>query len=144
MQIPPTASRNDWKTQQMIKASGWPLAPELLAPGNDFSVPLEGGLVPLLWAIAGGKTGPLQHMLEHGADLKGHALGSEGLLALALQSANYQTLMTVIDQLKANGSPPPGEALKQQLTHTFRASHTNARNRLQQTLRDWERISKAA
>jgi hypothetical protein len=44
----------DWKTQQMIKASGWPLAPELLAPGANFSAPAEGGLVPWHWACSEG------------------------------------------------------------------------------------------
>ena len=29
----------DWKTRQMIKASGWPLDPDLLAPGADFNAP---------------------------------------------------------------------------------------------------------
>ena len=43
--------------QQMIKASGWPLAPELLEPGADFHAPAEGGLVPpLVETLATGKT----------------------------------------------------------------------------------------
>ena len=46
-----------WALQQAIKAAGWPLAPELLAPGADFLAPLDGGLVPLHWACAGGKHG---------------------------------------------------------------------------------------
>jgi hypothetical protein len=48
----------NWKTQQMIKASGWPLAPELLAaPDADFNARLEGGLVPLHWACTRAKPG---------------------------------------------------------------------------------------
>ena len=46
-----------WQLQQMIKASGWPLAAEHLAPGADFNARLDGGLVPLHWACTGGKAG---------------------------------------------------------------------------------------
>ena len=63
----PTAPMPDWKTRQMIKASGWPLAPELLEPGADFHAPAEGGLVPFHWACTEGKAGVLKYMLEHGA-----------------------------------------------------------------------------
>ena len=41
----------DWKTRQMIKASGWPLEPDTLAPGTDFSAPQADGLVPLHSAL---------------------------------------------------------------------------------------------
>ena len=64
----------DWKLQQMIKASGWPLAAEHLAPGADFNARLGGGLVPLHWACAAGKAGVVQHMLDHGANVLDAAL----------------------------------------------------------------------
>ncbi|MDP3886516.1 hypothetical protein [Hydrogenophaga sp.] len=32
---------SDWKHQQMIKASGWPLAADLLAPDADFTARLR-------------------------------------------------------------------------------------------------------
>ena len=126
----------------MVKASGWPLSPELLAPGRDFNAPLADGLVPLHWAAHGGKAGLLIHMLEHGADVQAHPEGCHGLLALALSSKNFQSVMLVIDHLKAAAAPPPSEPLAKQLTHTFKASHTNAKNRLQQTLKDWARINR--
>lgn len=106
----------DWKTQQMIKASGWPLAPEDLAPGADFNARLADGLVPLHWACAQGKQGLVQYLLDHGAN--------------------------VLDTTA--GAPAPTTALRAQLTHTFSTAHTNAKNRLQQTLRDWDKLSKKA
>lgn len=133
----------DWKTRQMIKASGWPLDPDTLTPGTDFNAPQADGLVPLHWACQGGKPGLLDHLLAHGADVNAQPPGGHGLLAWALASKNYQTVMLLIDRLKATGAPPPDEALQKRLTHAFASSHTNAKNRLQQTLRDWQRISKA-
>ena len=58
---------NDWKLLQMIKACGWPLAPELLANDANFNARLEGGLVPLHWACAQGKAGLVKHMIQNGA-----------------------------------------------------------------------------
>jgi len=46
---------SDWKTQQMIKASGWPEAPEALATGSNFNQATASGLVPLHWACEHGK-----------------------------------------------------------------------------------------
>ena len=134
----------DWKIQQMIKASGWPLAPEHLAPGADFNARLEGGLVPLHWACAAGKGGVVKYMIEHGADVQDAAADGQTPLALALRSGSYQVLMLVIDRLKALGAPPPDEALRQQLAKAFGERHTDAKNRLLQTLRDWDRIARSA
>lgn len=133
----------DWKTRQMIKASGWPHDPETLAPGTDFNAPQADGLVPLHWAVQGGKPGLLAYLLAHGADVNAQPPGGHGLLAWALATQNFQAVMLLIDQLKATGAPPPDEALQKRLTHAFAGGHTNAKNRLQQTLRDWQRISKA-
>jgi ankyrin repeat protein len=132
----------DWKTQQMIKASGWPLAPELLAPGTDFNARLAGGLVPLHWACQQGKAGLVQYMIGQGADVLDRAGDGRGLLELATDSESFQVVMMVIDQLKLLAAPTPDEALRKRLTHVFRNGHVNARNRLQQTLKDWDRISK--
>lgn len=134
----------DWKTRQMIKASGWPHDPDTLAPGTDFNVPQADGLVPLHWAAQGGKAGLLEYLLANGADVTAQPPGGHGLLAWALASNNFQTVMLLIDQLKATACPPPDDALQERLTQAFAGSHTNARNRLQQTLRDWQRISKAS
>jgi ankyrin repeat protein len=130
---------SDWKTQQMIKASGWPLAPEALAAGADFHAVLDGGLVPLHWACREGKTSLLKHMVEHGARVPATAAEGHALLALGMASGSFQTVMLLIEQLKAAGAPVPEEALTKALQHTFRNAHTDARNRLQQTLKDWER-----
>lgn len=134
----------DWKIQQMTKASGWPLSPDDLAPGADFNARLEGGLVPFHWACLAGKAGVVKHMLLHGADVLDRTADGQDMLALALRSKDFQTVMRVIDQLKAHAAPPPTEAQQKQLTHTFRQAHTNAGNRLQQTLKDWARVHKAA
>jgi hypothetical protein len=134
----------DWKQQQMIKASGWPLDPAGLAAGTDFNAAQEGGLVPLTWACEHGKAGLLRHLLGHGASPQTHPLGAQALLTLVVRSGDYQAVMLLIDHLKASGEHPPGEALRKHLTDTFRVSHTNARNRLQQTLRDWDRLCKGA
>lgn len=132
----------DWKTQQMIKASGWPLAPELLAPGADFNARLTDGLVPLHWACQQGKAGLVRYMIERGADLLDRSESGRGLLELAADSESFQVVMMVIDRLKSLAAPPPGEALRKRLTHVFRNGHPNSRNRLQQTLKDWDRIGK--
>jgi ankyrin repeat protein len=134
----------DWKIQQMIKASGWPLAPEHLAPGADFNARLEGGLVPLHWACAAGKGGVVKYMIEHGADVQDAAADGQTPLTLALRSGSYQVLMLVIDRLKALGAPPPDADLRQAISTAFAGSHTDARNRLLQTFRDWDRIAKQA
>lgn len=133
---------SDWHIQQLIKASGWPLAPTTLAAGTDFNAPQAGGLVPLTWACEHGKAGLLRHLLSLGASPLTHPLGGHGLLALLVRSADHQAVMLLIDHLKAAGEPAPEAALKKQLLHAFRSSHTVARNRLQQTLKDWERLSK--
>lgn len=131
-----------WALQQAIKAAGWPLAPGLLAPGADFLAKLDGGLVPLHWACAGGRHGLVRHMLEHGADPRVADEQGRTPLELALQAGSFQLVMLLIDRLKARAEPPPDAALRQRLTATFATSHTDARNRLQQTLRDWDRIGK--
>ena len=141
---------SDWKTQQMIKASGWPLAPELLTePGADFNARLEGGLVPLHWACEHGKAGVVKFMLERGANVQDAADGAVSVagrtpLYMAIHSGNFQTVMLVIDQLKALGAPPADEALKKRLTSVFGKSHADARNRLAQTLKDWDRLARKA
>ena len=131
-----------WQLQQMIKASGWPLAAEHLAPGADFNARLAGGLVPLHWACADGRHGLVRHMLEHGADPRVADETGRTPLVLALQAGSFQVVMLLIERLKACVAPPPDAALRQQLTAAFAASHTDARNRLQQTLKDWDRIGK--
>ncbi|MBA4264290.1 MAG: hypothetical protein C0453_04350 [Comamonadaceae bacterium] len=135
---------SDWKHQQMIKASAWPLAAELLAPTADFTARLEEGLVPLHWACREGKAGVVKFMIEHGANV--HDLTDDGksMLELAIPSKSFQTVMLLIDRLKATGAPSPNEALKKRLNNAFSNGHPDAKNRLQQTLRDWERIAKAA
>lgn len=135
---------SDWKHQQMIKASAWPLAADLLAPDADFTARLDGGLVPLHWACREGKAGLLKYMLEHGANVHDLTDSGQSMLELAITSRNFQTVMLLIDRLKATAAPPPDEALKQRLTGAFSDGHPDARNRLQQTLRDWERLAKTA
>ncbi len=127
----------------MIKASGWPLAPELLAPEADFNARLPpDGLVPLHWACALGKQGVVQYLLAHGANALDRTADGQDMLALAAASENFQTVMLVIDQMKSLGAPPPEAALRAQLALTFASAHTNAKNRLQQTLRDWDKLRK--
>jgi ankyrin repeat protein len=135
---------SDWKHQQMIKASAWPLAAELLAPTADFMARLEGGLVPLHWACREGKAGVVKYMIEHGANVHDLTDDGQGMLQLAIPSKNFQTVMLLIERLKATGAPAPDEALKKRLNNAFSDGHPDAKNRLQQTLRDWERISKTA
>jgi hypothetical protein len=134
----------DWKQQQMIKASGWPLDPVGLAVGTDFNAAQQGGLIPLTWACEHGKAGLLRHLLSLGANPQANPLGAQALLALVVRSADYQAIMLVIDHLKAAGEPPPDEALRNHLIDIFRTHHTNAKNRLQQTLKDWDRLHKGA
>ena len=131
-----------WALQQAIKAAGWPLAPELLAPVADFLAPRDGGLVPLHWACAGGKHGLVRHMLENGADPRVGDAAGQTPIDMALQAGSFQVVMLLIDRLKALAAPPPDAALRERLTATFAASHTDARNRLQQTLKDWDRIGR--
>lgn len=128
----------------MIKASAWPLAADLLAPDADFTARLDGGLVPLHWACQEGKASLVKYMIEHGANVRDHTDSGQSMLELAITSRNFQTVMLLIDQLKTTGAPPPAEALKKRLNAAFSDGHPDARNRLQQTLRDWERIAKAA
>jgi ankyrin repeat protein len=135
----PESTPLPWALQQAIKAAGWPLAPGLLAPGADGP---SGTLVPLHWACAGGRHGLVRHMLEHGADPRVADKQGRTPLELALQAGSFQVVMLLIDRLKALAEPPPDAALRQRLTATFATSHTDARNRLQQTLRDWDRIGK--
>jgi ankyrin repeat protein len=132
----------DWKTRQMIKASGWPLSPDLLAPGADFNAPVEGGLVPLHWACQQGKDGLVRYMIEHGANVQDQTGSGQGMLELAARSRSFQTVMMLIEQLKSVAAPLPDDSLKQLLTQTFSEGHPNSRNRLQQTLKDWDRIRK--
>jgi uncharacterized protein len=135
---------NDWKLLQMIKACGWPLAPELLAIGADFNARLDGGLVPLHWACAQGKAGLVKHMIQHGANVQDTDEHGQTPFTLALSSGSFQAVMLVIDQLKALAAPPPDSALRARLTETFSKGHTDAKNRMVQTLKDWDRIARNA
>jgi len=139
-----TDPMNDWKLQQMIKACGWPLAPELLASGANFNARLDGGLVPLHWACAQGKAGLVKHMIQHGANVQDAADDGQTPLTMALNSGSFQVVMLVIDRLKALAAPPPDLALRKRLTESFSKGHTDARNRLVQTLKDWDRIARKA
>ena len=135
---------NDWKLQQMIKACGWPLAPELLAIGANFNARLDDDLVPLHWACAQGKPGLVKHMIEHGANVQDAADDGQTPLTLALNAGSFQVVMLVIDRLKVLAAPPPDLALRKRLTESFSKGHTDARNRLVQTLKDWDRITRKA
>ena len=135
---------NDWKLLQMIKACGWPLAPELLAIDADFNARLDGGLVPLHWACAQGKAGLVKHMIQHGANVQDAAEDGQTPLTLALNAGSFQVVMLVIDQLKALAATPPDVALRSRLNETFSKGHTDAKNRLAQTLKDWDRIARSA
>jgi hypothetical protein len=135
---------NDWKMLQMIKASGWALAPELLAIGADFNARLEGGLVPMHWACKEGKAGLVKHMIQHGADVQDADGDGQTPLTMALDSGSFQVVMLVIDQLKTLAAPPPDLALRTRLTESFSKGHADARNRMVQTLKDWDRIARKA
>ena len=132
----------DWKTQQMIKASGWPLAPELLAPGADFHAPAEGGLVPWHWACSEGKAGLVRYMLDNGADPQDRTPTGQGMLHMAARARSFQVVMLLIDALKAGGAPAPDEGLRSFLTKTFSKGHPDSKNRLQQALKDWDRLQR--
>ena len=134
----------DWKTQQMIKASGWPLAPELLAPGANLSAPADGGLVPWHWACSEGKAGLVRHMLDNGADPQDRTPAGQSMLHMAARAQSFQVVMLLIDALKATGAPAPDEGLRSFLTKTFAKGHPDSRNRLQQTLKDWDRLQRQA
>lgn len=133
---------SDWKTQQMIKASGWPEAPEALAIGANFNQATASGLVPLHWACQHGKAGLVRHMIAHGVNVADVSADGKSMLALALDAQDFQTLMLLIDQLKATGAPPPDDATQERMTQSFRGSHPDSRNRILQTLNDWERIAR--
>lgn len=135
---------SDWKLQQMIKACGWPLAPELLAGDADFNARLEGGLVPLHWACAQGKAGLIRHMLQHGADVQDADAEGRTPLRLALDAGSFQAVMLLIDRLKALAAPPPDQALRTRLAESFSKGHADAKNRMVQTLKDWDRIARKA
>lgn len=139
-----TESTTDWKIRQMIKASGWPLDADTLAPGTDFNAPQADGRVPLHWAVQGGKPGLLEYLLAHGADVNAMPPGGHGLLAWALASKSHQSVMLLIDRLKATGGTPPDEALQKRLTQAFAGSHANAQNRLRQALKDWQRVRRTS
>ena len=47
----------------------------------------------------------------------------------------------LVEQRRLGGRAAPDEALRKRLTHVFRNGHPNSRNRLQQTFKDWDRIS---
>jgi ankyrin repeat protein len=133
---------NDWKLLQMIKACGWPLAAEFLANDANFNARLDGGLVPLHWACAQGKAGLVKHMIQHGANVQDAADDGQTPLTLALNSGSFQVVMLVIDRLKALAAPPPDLELRKSLTESFSKGHTDAKNRIAQTLKDWDRIAK--
>jgi ankyrin repeat protein len=135
---------NDWKLLQMIKACGWPLAPELLGGGADFNARLDGGLVPLHWACALGKAGLVKHMVQSGANVQDADGDGRTPLTMALNSGSFQAVMLVIDRLKALAAPPPDQALRKRLTDSVGKSHVDARNRMVQTLKDWDRIARKA
>lgn len=134
----------DWKTQQMIKASGWPLAPGLLAPGADFNAPADGGLVPWYWACSEGKAGLVRYMLDNGADPQARTPTGQGMLHMAARARSFQVVMLLIDALKAAGAPAPDEGLRSFLTKTFSKGHPDSKNRLQQALKDWDRLQRQA
>jgi ankyrin repeat protein len=133
---------NDWKLLQMIKACGWPLAPELVASDANFNARLDGGLVPLHWACAKGKAGLVKYMMQHGANVQDSDEDGQTPLIMALNSGSFQVVMLVIDRLKALAAPPPDLVLRKRLIESFSKSHTDARNRLAQTLKDWDRIAR--
>lgn len=133
---------SDWKTQQMIKASGWPETPDALAIGANFNQATPSGLVPFHWACEHGKTGLVRYMIAHGANAADVSADGKSMLELALNARDFQSLMLLIDQLKATGAPPPSEPMKARLTQAFSGGHPDAHNRMLQTLRDWERIAR--
>ena len=133
---------SDGTIQQRLTASGWPEAPEALAIGANFNQATASGLVSLHWACEHGKTGLVRHMIAHGANVADVSADGKSMLELALNAHDFQSLMLLIGQLKATGAPPPGEKIKTRLIQAFRGSHPDSRNRMLQTLRDWERIAR--
>jgi ankyrin repeat protein len=99
-------------------------------------------VVPLHWACAQGKAGLVKYMTEHGASVQDAADDGQTPLILALNSGSFQVVMLVIDRLKALSAPPPDLALRQRLTDRFSKGHTDAKNRMLQTLKDWDRVAK--
>ena len=81
-------------------------------------------------------------MIAHGANVADVAADGKSMLELALNAQDFHTLMLLIDQLKVTGAPPPSEATKARLIQSFHGSHPDSRNRVLQTLRDWERIAR--
>ena len=135
---------NNWKFLQMIKASGWPLEPMLLASGANFNARLDGGLVPLHWACAHGKAGLVKHLILNEANVEDADDEGQTPLKMALNSGSFQVVMLVIDRLKALTAPPPDLALRERLIVCFSKGHADARNRLVQSLKDWDRIARKA
>ncbi len=135
---------NDWKLLQMIKASDWPLAPELLASDANFNARLDGGLVPLHWACAEGKAGLVKHMIQHGANVQDGDDNGQSPLTMALNSGSFQVVMMVIERLKMLEAPSPDVTLRLRLTGSVSKGHADARNRMAQTLKDWDRIARKA
>jgi hypothetical protein len=83
-------------------------------------------------------------MVEQGANVLDAAADGQTPLTIAVKSGSFQVVKMVIDRMKALAAPPPDEALRQRLQDTFGQSHTDAKNRLQQTLKDWDRIARKA
>ena len=135
---------HNWKFLQMIKASGWPRDPVLLANGANFNARQGDGLVPLHWACAHGKAGLVKHMIENDADLQDSDDEGQTPLTMALNSGSFQVVMLVMDRLKSLGAPRPDLALRQRLIECFSKGHADARNRLMQSLKDWDRIARKA
>ena len=81
-------------------------------------------------------------MIQNGADVQDATDDGQTPLTLALDSKSFQVVMLVIDRLKALSAPPPDEALRKRLTDAFSEGHTDAKNRILQTLKDWDRIAK--
>jgi len=114
---------NDWKFLQMIKASGWPLEPMLLASGANFNARLDGGLVPLHWACAHGKAGLVKHLILNEVNVEDADDEGQTPLKMALNSGSFQVVMLVIDRLKALTAPPPDLALRERLIVCFSKGH---------------------
>jgi hypothetical protein len=83
-------------------------------------------------------------MVEQGANVLDAAADGQTPLTIAVKSGSFQVVKMVIDRMKALAAPPPDEALRKRLQDTFGKSHTDAKNRLQQTLKDWDRIARKA
>jgi len=66
------------------------------------------------------------------------------MLHMAARAKSFQVVMLLIDALKATGAPAPDEGLRSFLTKTFAKGHPDSKNRLQQTLKDWDRLQRQA